>query len=177
MIDDINELKEVFAEFGEVLRMMGDAMREYFTTTPWQQQLAALVMCVSFVSSLIIRIKFNYRTRGERRIEKAKALGHVVNGTVISASFDTDEKGNRNYHGRVEYEVDGRKYSTIIVPSHGAIIYKGDTEVVYWLDNPKKGFVSCHSEGFLGILEWLLVVSIPVFLAFLTLLLTGGLQK
>lgn len=176
-MNELNELKEVFVEFGDVLRMMGDAIREYFAITPWQQQLAALVMFVSFVLSLIIRIKFNYRTRGERRIEKAKALGHVVNGKVVSASFRTDENGNRNYHGRVEYEVDGRKYSTILVPSQGGPIHKGDTETVYWLDNPKKGFVSCHSEGFLGVLEWLLVVSIPVFLAFLTLLLTGGLQK
>lgn len=177
-MDELNELKEVFAEFGEVLRMMGSAMREYFTTTPWQQQLAALVMFVSFVLSLIIRIKFNYRTRGQRRVEKAKALGHVVNGTVISATFDTDENGNRKYSGRVGYEVGGRKYSTIFVPSgSSSIIRKGDTEPVYWLENPKRGFVSCNSEGFLGVLEWLLVVSIPVFLAFLTLLVTGGLQK
>ena len=177
-MDELNELKEVFVEFGEVLRMMGDAMREYFTTTPWQQQLAALVMIVSFVLSLIIRIKFNYRTRGQRRVEKAKALGHVVNGTVISATFDTDENGNRSYHGRVGYEVDGRKYSTIFVPSGSStIIRKGDVEPVYWIDNPKRGFVSCNSLGFLGVLEWLLVFSIPAFLGFLTLLVTGGLQK
>ncbi|MGN0312722.1 MAG: hypothetical protein ACI4CC_08095, partial [Lachnospiraceae bacterium] len=69
-MDELNELKEEFVEFGEILKMMGDALNEYFTTTPWQQQLAALVMFVSFVLSLIIRIKFNYRTRGERRVEK-----------------------------------------------------------------------------------------------------------
>ena len=138
---------------------------------------AVLVMLVSFVLSLIIRIKFNYRTRGQRRVEKAKALGHVVNGTVISATFDTDENGNRKYSGRVGYEVDGCKYSTIIVPSGSSIISKGDTEPVYWIDNPKRGFVSCNSESFLGVIEWLLVVSIPAVLAFLTLLVTGGLQK
>ena len=176
-MEELNELKEVFAEFGEVMKMVGEKIQEYFITTPWQIQLASLVMFVSFVLSLIIRIKFNYKTRGERRIEKAKALGHVVNGTVVSASFDTDERGNRRYSGRVEYEVDGRKYSTILAPSGSSIISKGDIHTVYWLDNPKRGFISCHSEGFLGILEWLLVVSIPVFLAFLTLLLTGGLQK
>ena len=177
-MDELNELKEEFVEFGEILKMMGDALNEYFTTTPWQQQLAALVMFVSFVLSLIIRIKFNYRTRGERRVEKAKSLGHVVNGTVISAHFSTDEKGNRKYSGRVGYEVDGRKYSTIFVPSGtSSIIRKGDTEPVYWIDNPKRGFVSCNSMGFLGILEWLLVVSIPVVLGFFTLLVTGGLQK
>ena len=177
-MEELNELKEEFVEFGNILKMMGDAAEEYFTTTPWQQQLAALVMFVSFVLSLIIRNKFNYKSRGERRIEKAKALGHVVNGKVINVRIDTDEKGNRKYHGRVEYEVDGRKYSTILVPSgSGSIIHKGDTRPVYWIGNPKRGFVSCHSEGFLGVLEWLLVVSIPVLLAFLTLLVTGGLQK
>lgn len=44
-------------------------------------------------------------------------------------------------------------------------------------DNPKKGFTVGNSEGFLGTMEYLLVICIPVFLAFLTLLLTGGLQK
>lgn len=175
-MEELNELKEVFVEFREVLKMMGNAIREYFTTTPWQLQLAALVMFVSFVLSLIIRIKFNYKSRGERRMEKAEALGHVVEGTVISAYFDTDEKGNRRYHGRVEYEVDGRKYTTILVPSQSGIIRRGDTRKVYWINNPKKGFVSCHSEGFLGVVEHLFVISIPIILAFLTLLITGGLQ-
>ena len=176
-MEELNELKEVFVEFGEVIKMAGDKMREFFTTTPWQIQLAALVMFVSFVLSIIIRLKFNYRTRGERRIEKAKALGHVVNGTVVSVHYDTNEKGNRTYHGRVEYEVDGHKYSTTTGSGSSGIIYKGETYKVYWVDNPKKGFTVGNSEGFLGTMEYLLVICIPVFLAFLTLLLTGGLQK
>lgn len=177
-MEELKELNEVFIEFGEVIKMTGDKMKEFFTTTPWQIQLAALVMFVSFVLSIIIRLKFHYKTRGERRIEKAKALGHAVNGTVVSASFNNDEKGNRSYHGRIEYEVDGRRYATVIAPSNSGTIYKGETYTVYWVDNPKRGFTTGNSEGFLGIMEYLLVnYGIPVFLAFLTLLLTGGLQK
>lgn len=132
LMEELNELKEVFVEFGEVIKMAGDKMREFFTTTPWQIQLAALVMFVSFVLSIIIRLKFNYRTRGERRMTGSGSSG---------------------------------------------IIYKGETYKVYWVDNPKKGFTVGNSEGFLGTMEYLLVICIPVFLAFLTLLLTGGLQK
>lgn len=176
-MEELKELNEVFIEFGEVIKMTGDKMKEFFTTTPWQIQLAALVMFVSFVLSIIIRLKFHYKTRGERRIEKAKALGHVVNGTVVSAHYDTDEKGNRTYHERVEYEVDGHKYSTTIGSGSGGIIYKGETYKVYWVDNPKRGFTVSNSEGFLGVMEYLLVICIPVFLAFLTLLVTDGLQK
>lgn len=175
-MSEFNELKEEIGKFGEVFGMMGDAIKEYLTTTPWQQQLAALVMFVSFVLSIIIRLKFNYRTRGERKVEKAKALGHMVNGRVVHASFDNDERGHRRYHGRVEYEVDGRRYSTIIFPGDSSVIHKGDTYTVYWLNNPKRGFVSCNSEGLLGVVEYLLIIVIPVFLAFLTLLVTGGLQ-
>ncbi len=102
----------------------------------WMGVLSAVL---TFAVEVLLCTKGVITFRGERRLQKAKELGHVVRGKRVSwqRMEDNGSKKTEKYVGRYEYVVDGRVYRGMVISPQTA---PNKEENFYYLSNPRKAF-------------------------------------
>ncbi|MDI9518037.1 MAG: hypothetical protein QM266_01780 [Bacillota bacterium] len=159
-MDDINEIK--------------DGLIELFTDDPinWVKWIAVFTVLIAthFISVPLFN-KVNYLLSWDRKGEKAKEKGNVIEATLIDVWKEVTES-SWYYHATYEYiDLKGKKkkyYCFFIDPN-----YPSKKMELYYLDNPKKLFSvdEYHYENHKGIilipiwvLPWVLAVITMMFL-------------
>lgn len=147
-------------------------MAEYFTNDPVNWLKWAVVFAVligTFIISGKIINKIGYVLQEQKKVDEAKARGHVIKATRVDSwseyeSSDTRyEAGGKKRHGSYEYEIDGevRKYN-------GYFKHRlpPKTITLYYIDDPKKVFcVEDYHWKPLGCLVYMFFILVPFVLA------------
>lgn len=152
-----------------------DYYKELFADFTWQTWLALAVFVISLVICFAYRLTHDVKFRGDKRIEKAKSMGHMVSAKCIRCHSRTSKRNGSRYRtGRYAYEVDGKRYERVISWNDHVGIHVGDTTTLYWIDNPKWTFVAERAGGVIEIVQRLGVIIIPLLLMVFTLYITDG---
>lgn len=145
-MDTFTEFKKLMAGFIDMLR------RE---VTP---QVAATM--ISFLTVLIIGLIILRRHSGDRyvspRVKKAIALGHTAVGTCVKSWVLTDDRLDPTamVNAIFEYTVDNITYKYHYL-ERGAV---PQTLTIYYLNNPKHGFIQKRGSYLRGVVVLLLAV-------------------
>ena len=150
-----------FAYFKEMLKEFSDIMS-------FNVLLGIAVMVVLIIAEIkFMRTKGIKNKRQERRLEKAKSLGHAVTAIRLEQWKDTPVDPNSRVHATYAYEVNGKYYKYHFMEREAA----PRTITLYYINNPRKTFRgTVEDSGFLMLLFYIL----PVAAGILTMLLLGG---
>lgn len=111
-------------------------------------------------------------SKGPKRLDRAKAMGHVLQGTLEDCWYETksSESGGTRYvyHGKYGYYVNGVKYTKKMISYHGR---PGPTVTLYYDDDPSKVYLEeeITRQGAGGCL----IILIPVVVAVVVAMLLG----
>lgn len=150
-----------FAYFKEMLKEFSDIMS-------FNVLLGIAVMVVLIIAEIkFIRNKGIKNKRQERRLEKAKSLGHAVTAIRLEQWKDTPVDPNSWVHATYAYEVNGKYYKYRFMEREAA----PRTITLYYINNPHKTFRGTVEDSvFLMLLFYIL----PVAAGILTISLLGG---
>lgn len=132
----------------------------------WLGLLAAIL---TFITEIILCSKGIITFKGERRLKKAKELGHVVQGRRVSWQLMNEDDGKQStkYVGRYEYSVNGHIYRGMVI----SLLTIPNEEVdFYYLSDPKKAFTEADAAKKPGMI---LLYIIPFVVAYLVMKLMG----
>ena len=110
-------------------------------------------------------------SKGPKRVARAKAMGHVVQGTLEDCWYETksDNSGTRYvYHGKYAYYVNGVKYIKKMISYHGR---PGPTATRYYDDDPSRAYL--EEEMTKQSAGGCLIILIPVVVAVVVAMLLG----
>ena len=151
-----------FAYFKEMLKEFSDIMS-------FNVLLGIVVMVVLIIAEIkFIRNKGVKNKRQERRLEKAKSLGHAVTAIRLEQWNDTPRVDPNSWvHATYAYEVSGKCYKYHFMEREAA----PRTITLYYINNPRKTFRGKVKDSvFLMLLFYIL----PMAAGILTILLLGG---
>lgn len=121
---------------------------------------------IVFILEIIIIRK---RNKTSWKIEKAKSLGHVVQGKRIKA-WDDDTSGysvDSWFHATYVFTVDGKEYKCRYLGKVSPPLVTN----VYYINSPRKAFVENeYKQNYLSILLYI----IPIAVAILVINFLGG---
>ncbi len=154
----MDEFTSLFEEFTSLLE-------EFFTSV-----FNFNVMCgvIAAIIVFIIEIKLmKKKTKKNKKVEKAKSLGHIVKGKRIKYWADDPHSVNSWYHATYTYEVDGKeykyKYMNKVVPPFDVTLY--------YINSPRKTFTAYeYKQNYSLILYYI----IPIAVAIIVINCLGG---
>lgn len=125
---------------------------------------------IAAVAVLILEIIFiGKRNKTSWKIEKAKSLGHVVQGKRVKA-WDDDTSGysvDSWFHATYVFSVDGKEYKCRYLGKFSPPLVTN----VYYIKSPRKAFVENeYKQNYLSILLYI----IPIAVAILVINCLGG---
>ena len=131
----------------------------------------AFVGIVVMIVVFVLEVKWTRsHTSGNRRVEKALALGHVVEAKRVKYWDEATTPGEQVtswYHATYTYNVSGKQYQyKYLEREHPPVMIK-----LYYINNPRKAFRGEKKQS--GALRILLLL-IPIAVGVGVMLLLGG---
>lgn len=122
---------------------------------------------VFFIVEMRLYIKGRIFNKGKKKLERAKAAGHVVIGTLVSYKSHSNGGNARTYSGRYAYEVDGVTYYKYL--QTGSRL-PHDKCTLYYEKDPRKAKTANEMTGRL---HRLVLVFLPFVVAGIVAVLLG----
>lgn len=152
--------------------MLADFFQEFFAENDPRLLIGAAAGIGVMVLEIILANKGLIMSKGPKRLARAKALGHVLQGTLVDCWYETKtgESGNTEYvyHGKYSYYVNGVKYIKKVISYHGR---PSQTVALYYDDNPSRVYL--EEEMTRQSVGGCLVTLIPVVVAVVVAMLLG----
>lgn len=150
---------------------------ESFMDNPFGWITVFVVLVLSYIPAIKLFGKVSYAIDRERKADKARNLGHLIEGKLVKqwVSCDDNESSRvREYwtHATYEYSTDGKtkKYKALFKNTSTAPIVLH----MYYIKDPRRVFAvsDYHWENYKGLILFPIMIS-PWLIAVLTLFVIG----
>lgn len=144
-------------------------MDELFKNTEALKEAFSLDLVCGMLAGIFVLIieliLLNKIKKSNRRVDKAKALGHIVKAKRLEMWHDGqpgEAPSNVWYYAKYDYEVDGRKYRYRYMSRNVPPMIN----TLYYINNPRKAFTDeKKSFGFLYIFCMIIPLAVAVAVA------------
>lgn len=158
-MDSWNSLFELWNEFV-------NEFKEY----DYRVTIGAVVIIVVFVIEIILGCKGVFGNRKKKRIERARANGHVIEGHLIESWYESSDGGGApyTYHGKYAYEINGKKKIKNVIFFYA---YCSPNTIYFYYDkNPSKLYTKEENtlfDGIGGFLALIMPIAIGVIVTYI----------
>jgi hypothetical protein len=152
--------------------VLADLLREMPSELDPRVLLGAAAGIAVLIMEIILARAGKILSKGKKRLDQAKARGHILQGTLEDCWYETksSESGNTKYvyHAKYSYYANGVKRVKKLITYEGR---PAPTITLYYDENPDKVYLEeeVTREGFAGCL----ILGLPIVVAVAVAMLLG----